>query len=114
MAPIKLTVHAKEKGAYLIQTTFADFGGTSVVPTNFIYTVTDQSGAVINGLTAVSAATIATTVSILVYGTSLSLTDSEDTIRIFTCNGLWDSSFGTSLTYTGEAQFIIDNLLNIS
>ena len=114
MAPIKLTTHANEEGSYLIETTFADFGGTSVVPTSFLYSVTDSSGTTINGLDGASVGTIATTTSIILYGTSLSLTESEDTLRIFTVSGLWDSSFGTSLTYTGEAQFIIDNLLNIS
>ncbi len=114
-APVKLTTHAKEESAYLIEVTFADFGGTSVVPTSFIYSVTDQSGTAINALSAVvlTAGVIGSTTSILIYGTSLSITNSEDTIRIFTCNGLWDSTYGTSATYTGEAQFIIDNLLNI-
>ena len=108
-APAKLTTHAKEESAYLIEVTFADFGGTSVVPTSFIYSVTDQSGTAINALSAIAltSGVIGTTTSILIYGTSLSITNSEDTIRIFTCNGLWDSTYGTSSTYTGEAQFII-------
>ena len=107
--PVKLDTHAIEEGTYLIQYTFTDEDGTTVVPSAVLWTLTDRDGATINGRTGVSA-TAATTVSILLTGTDLTIVAGKANERLMLIEWTYTSTYGSGLAGKEEATFIIDNL----
>jgi hypothetical protein len=75
--------------------------------------LTDIAGEVINSRTAVAISPIAQTGDIVLSGADLAIPDgvAGDVERRFRIAALYDSSLGSGLPLTGEAQFTIENHL---
>lgn len=114
---ISLTVHAVEKSTYIVTATFKDEDGTLVVPNIITWTLTDESGAIINSRENVSVAIPLSTINIVLQGLDLAMQAGETTGtigRVVTINADYNSTLGSNLPLKGEVKFYIDNLLKVS
>ena len=111
--PVKLTTHANEQKSYTTQWTFTDEDGNSVVPTAVTWTLTDTDGATVNARSGVSA-TAATTVTIVLTGTDLSMISGKSNERLLLIEWTYNSSYGSGLQDAEQATFIIDDLAAVS
>lgn len=109
---IELTTHAVERSTYVLDAQFSDADSTTVTPSSVAWTLSDREGTVQNGRSDI-AATAATTVTIVLSGTDLTLVTGDDGMRIVYFAVVYDSTYGTGLTLKEEANFIIDALVNI-
>jgi hypothetical protein len=114
---ISLDVHATEKSTYVVTATFKDENEVLVVPNIITWTLTDESGTVINSRTDVSVAFPASVINILLSGLDLAMQPSETagTVgRVVTVNATYESTLGSNLPLKGEVRFYIDNLLKVT
>jgi len=102
-----LTDTANEEGSFVV---IATLSGT---PLTVNWKMTDGRGNVVNSRTA-ETETPATTINIVLSGDDLALPDSNDTTRVVTVWGTYNSvTYGNGLYYTDEVSFDIQNHLNI-
>ena len=108
-----LIIKADEESTYVVTFAFEDENDNPVVPNSATWTLTDISGAVINGQADVSIAPIVQTGYIVLTKDDLAIPDgvAGDVERRFRIAALYDSSLGSDLPLTGEAQFTIENHL---
>lgn len=114
---ISLDVHAVEKSTYVITATCKDEDGNDVVPSLMTWTLTDESGTVINSRENVSVATPAAETDILLQGLDLAIQSGETsgTVgRVFSVYAEYNSVLGSGLPLRGEVRFYIDNLLKVT
>ncbi len=110
--PVDLTTNAVERSTYIVDAQFSNASGTTFVPTTVSWTLSNRAGTDQNGRTDVST-TAATTVTIVLSGSDLTLVAGDDGMRIIYFEVLYDSTFGTGLKLKEEANFIIDSLVNV-
>ncbi len=110
-----LSTVAGEESTYIVTCTFTDEDDVAMTPNTVTWQLTDMRGNVINNRTAVSEAA-AEVVNIVLSGDDLSLlTDTNDTTRIVTVWGTYDSAtYGNGLKYTDEVRFAIENYVGIT
>lgn len=109
---VELTTHAVEQSTYIIDAQFADASAVTVVPTTVAWTLTDRDGTVQNGRDAV-ALTAATTVTVVLSGSDLTLVTGGDGLKIIYFDVVYDSTEGTGLPLKEEARFIVDPIVVI-
>ena len=109
-----ITVKPTEKGTAVIEMAFTDEDGTAVTPTDLEWQLMRASGTVINDRTFALSSFTATAgaASITLTGDDLAMFGMDDTgRRVFSIQGVYDSTAGTDLSITGEAVFFIEQLL---
>jgi hypothetical protein len=114
---ITLEVHAAEKSTYIVTATCKDEEGNLVIPSLMSWTLTDESGTIINSRENVSVPAPAAVNDILLYGLDLALQVGENAGaigRMVTVNAEYNSTLGSGLPLKGEVRFYIDNLLKVS
>ena len=114
---ISLDVHADEKSTHVVTATFKDEDGVLVVPTSITWTLTDESGTIINARENVAVVTPASAINIVLSGLDLAMQTGETAGivgRVITVNAVYNSTLGTGLPLKGEVKFYIDNLLKIT
>lgn len=111
---IELTTKAQEKGTYIITLTFTDSEGNAVTPNECTYSLLDSNGSVINGKED-EVLTPAATISIVLYGADLEVTDDlKDLYRYVTIKATYDSStYGNNLPLNEEARFEITPFIGV-
>ena len=110
---VELTTHAVERSTYILDAQFSNASGTTFVPTTVSWTLSNRAGTDQNGRTGVSA-TAATTVTIVLSGSDLTLVAGDDGMRIIYFEVVYNSAtYGNNLKLKEEANFIIDSLVNI-
>jgi len=113
MAATILDLEANEKSTYVITASFFQEDDTSVVPESITWTLTDDSGTVINDRSQVSV-TPASSVNIVLTGDDLAIGGSSKK-RIVTIEAVYNSSlYGDGLTLKKAASFTINDLVAIS
>lgn len=111
--PVKLERHAAEEGTYHIVATFEDEDGTDLAPTTVNWTLSDMSGNIINARDDVSKSSPATSTTITLAGTDLTIVSGQTSERKFLIKWVYNSSYGNGLTDYEEAVFIIDDLKKV-
>ena len=112
--PAKIETHAREEGTFVVLATFADEDGAGVIVDTLNWTLSDMDGNVLNGRSAVSVTPSATTESIVLSGTDLTMVSGQTLERMITLKWTYSSTYGTNLPQNEQATFIIDNLLKVT
>ncbi|MBU2487950.1 MAG: hypothetical protein KKA60_01020 [Proteobacteria bacterium] len=114
--PVRLTTHARERSSYVVRASFTDEEGSPVAPETLSWTLTDASGAVVNGRDSVSVAGPSSTENIVLSGDDLALAQGRDKeARILTLTGTFHSDLaGQSLPFAESARFLVENLVALS
>ena len=112
--PAKIDAHAREEGTFVIQATFADEDDAGVVCDTLTWTLSDMDGNVLNGRSEVAITPSATTETIVLFGTDLSMVASQTNERLLTLHWTYSSSYGTNLPANEQATFMIDDLKKVS
>jgi len=112
--PTALTTEAVERSTFVIRASFTDETGAAVAPNSGLtWTLTDMVGNVVNSRTAV-AITSAATITIVLHGADLALSDTfRDNRRVVTIQGTYTSSLGT-LEIVDQVAFAIINLAAVT
>ena len=105
-----LTVKAIEESTYVITCAFTDEDGAAVVPAIITWTLTNGDGTTVNSRKDVAVLVPAASVSIVLSGDDLALSEGRDNYRKITVRGTYDSSLGSGLPIVGEAEFVITNV----
>lgn len=106
---------ATEEGTYILDFEFEDEDEVLVVPTAMAWTLTDVNGIVINNRTSVAINPLVSSGSIVLKGDDLAIpSGADESERIVTFVGTYNSSLGTGLPLTDHVKFPIDNLAGIS
>jgi hypothetical protein len=111
--PTLLTTHAAEGGTYAITGAFTDDAGSAVSPDTLKWTLTNDSGTVINSRQDVSISTPTSSETVVLSGDDLSI-GSNGVVRVFTFEGTYTSDLGSGLPLKGQATFVIDNLIAVT
>ena len=98
-----------ERGSADFTVSFAK-AGVSVVPTSITYSVSDNDGTIMNGLSNTSVVTPATAVTVTLSGTDLSVIDTYNVDRVLTIKAIYG---GSSTPQNGEITFAIERLVNV-
>ena len=109
-----ITVKPTEKGTAVIEMAFTDEDGTAVTPTGLQWQLMKATGTVINSRTFASGSFTATAgaATVVLTGDDLAMFGTSDTgRRVFSIQGVYDSTAGTGLHITGEAVFFVEQLL---
>lgn len=112
--PAKIETHAREEGTFVIAATFTDEDGAGVIVDTLNWTLSDMDGNVLNGRSAVSITPSATTESIVLQGTDLSIIAGQTRERMITLQWTYSSTYGTNLPQNEQATFLIDDLKKVS
>lgn len=112
--PVKLDAHAREEGTYHIVASFTDEDGAGVAPNAITWTLSDTDGNVINGRSAVTVAVPATSNTITLAGTDLSVVAGQTLERLFLIEWSYNSSYGSGLVDREQATFLIDDLKKVT
>ena len=112
MAITTLTVLAPEEGTYAITCAFTDETAAAMTPNTLTWSLTDESGSVINSRSGVSIATPAASVTVVLSGDDLA--DVATTLkRRFGISGTYDSDLGSNLPLKAECKFTIDQFVTV-
>lgn len=115
--PTDLDIVFKEKATGVINAAFTDEDGATVVPTACTYTLTDNSGNIINNINQ-TAASLASSVDIVLTGDDLAIQTTEvseaQVLRRLLVEFEYTSSLGSGLPGKQSGSFLIENLLAVS
>lgn len=122
--PTTLTEIAQEKSTYLITFNFLDEDGDPVVPATATWSLTDDSGNIMNSLEN-EALTPASTITVALSGDDLQVGSSETTLprvgnrntvrRHIVVEATYDSViYGAGLNLNDEAVFELENLRKVA
>ncbi len=106
---------AYERSSYVVTASFYDEDTAAVIPNSIAWTLTDDTGGVINSRSAVSAVA-STTINIVLSGADLPIPSGsyEDRYLYLTIYALYNSSLGSSMPLRSEVKFQVKNLLNVT
>lgn len=114
----EITTNAIEKSTYVISVSFTDEDDQAVIPDTIVWSLTNDSGDVINSRDQVSVTTTAATVEITLSGNDLAMQTAEvgfPTVRRrIIIEATYDSSLGNDLPLKSEAIFLIENLTKVA
>jgi hypothetical protein len=105
--------YAVEKSTYVITCAFTDEENDPVVPSTGTWTLTDESGNVINNREDEVISGLAASVDIVLSGDDLAVSSGFAGIsesRIFTFEGTYNSSLGVGLPLRDQLKFPVYNL----
>lgn len=107
-----LTTPAKEGSTYAVTIAFTDETGAAVTPSSATWTLTDQGGNVINSRLDVTISSLSTSVTIVLSGNDLALSNSDNT-RELLIEAVYTSDLGSNLPFKSAVRFTIDGLLGV-
>lgn len=105
---------AQEKSTLVVTVAFTDENGDAVTPTAATWTLTDGQGAVINSRSAVAISSLSTSVTIVLSGDDLAISDPDVLDRVLLVEATYNSSAGSGLPAKKEYSFNVNNLLGVS
>ena len=109
--PDFLETKAVEESTYAITAAFLDSDGNAVVPNALTWSLSDKDGTIINSREDVAIGTPASSVTVVLSGDDLALSDPDNPVRIFIIQGDYDDpTLGAGLPIQDEARFEIENL----
>ena len=97
---------AVEGSTYVVNVTFKDEAGDSMVPISAEWSLRDNTGAIVNSRTAVPI-TPASTASIVLSGPDLAYEPNARSLRVLTVVGTYDGVYGHDLPLAEEFSFAI-------
>ena len=106
---IRLEDQAPEEGTFHLVLEFEDEDGAGNAPTAIAWTLCDPDGNVMNGRTAVAVAAPATSNTVTLAGTDLSIVSGQTNERLFLVEWTYNSTYGVGLVTNEEARFTIKN-----
>ena len=107
--------NANEQSTYIVLIQFVDEAGNTVVPVTAKWSLRDNSGAIVNGRSAVSIISLATTISIILSTADTSYLANTKISRILTVEAIYNSStYGNGLQLNDECVFVIQPLTGIT
>lgn len=104
---------AVEGSTYVVNVTFKDEAGESMVPVGASWSLRDNTGTIVNSRSAVPLVP-ASTVSIILSGADLSFEPNSMSQRILTVTGTYDGTYGANLPIAEEFTFRIRALEGIA
>lgn len=104
---------AVEGSTYVVQVTFKDEAGESMVPVGASWSLCDNTGSIVNSRSAVPI-TPASTVSIVLSGADLSFELNSMSQRVLTVTGTYDGAYGSNLPIAEEFTFGIRALEGVA
>jgi hypothetical protein len=102
--------NAKEKSTYVVDVTFYDETGTTVVPDSAHWYLRDNNGAIVNNRNGITVQSLLTTISILLSGNDLIYEKNSSNMRVLVVEAFYSSSLGSTLPLNEEVTFEIDDL----
>ncbi len=108
-----LPVEVNEKSYAVFQVVFKDENDTAITPTSINWSLTNDSGDIINGRNNVSFGVPASTINILTTGVDNTIVDGDKT-RVLTVEALVDTGLGNDLSITQELKYTIKDLVKIT
>jgi hypothetical protein len=112
-----LGVTVSEESTLAITCSFLDEDGAPVIPKSIVWTLTDIRGQVINNRQQVVVSNLAASVTIVLSGEDLALSDIEErqesVERVFTVEAVYDSTIGMNLPLKDACAFEISNLIAV-
>ena len=105
--------YAVEKSTYIVTMNFQDENEESVTPTAATWTLTDESGNVINSRDDVALSGLAAEMEVVLSGDDLALADGfsgNAEKRIFTVEATYNSDLGVGLPLRDQLEFPVYNL----
>ena len=117
---IRITEHAPEEGTFPIVVSFwetVDGVRALVTPNDDItWTLTDKNGVVVNSRSGISVATPATTITIVLKGNDLALSDTyAGRLRYLLVECTYDSAeYGDDCPFKGQGEFVIDDFVKVT
>ncbi len=109
------TPRATEEGTYILDFEFKDEDEALVIPTAMVWTLTDVNGVVINGQLDVDIDPLVDSGTIVLKGDDLAIpSGADESERIVTFVGTYNSSLGSGLPLTDQVLFPIDNLAGVT
>jgi hypothetical protein len=103
--------NAVEGSTYIVAFQLKDETETNIIPNTAEWSLRDSNGTIVNGRSAVSIITPATTNNIILSGTDLSCI--SDINRVITVKGAYTSTYGIDLPFAEEYYFKIKNLVGV-
>lgn len=111
--PTEITTKANEGSTFIVTAAFTDEDDAAVVPDSITWTLTDDVGDVVNSRSAVSVATPAASIDIVLSGADLTVS-SERRRRFLAIEAVYDSDAGNNLPLVEELTFLIDDYSGIT
>ncbi len=106
---------ATEEGTYILDFEFKDEDDVLVVPTAMVWSLTDVNGLPINSKTDVAIDPLVDSGSIVLKGDDLAIpSGADESERIVTFVGTYNSSLGSGFPLTDQVLFPIDNLAGVT
>lgn len=108
--PTTLSPRAIDRSTYVIAAAFTDETGVAVVPTSITWTLSTDSGNVINSRQDVSI-TPGATVQIVLTNDDLAFAHGNK--RVLTINAIYNSTLGNNLRLRDQVTFTLDDLVMV-
>lgn len=110
-----LTTLAPEQGTYAVEISFTNEAGEAMTPdSGLAWSLTDRFGTVVNSRSAVDI-TSASTITIVLQGADLTVSDPNERYRLITVEGTYDSAtLGNNLPFKYEVKFKIADYAKVS
>lgn len=104
----------QEGSTLIITVAFTDENGDAVAPAAATWTLMDGQGAVINNRSAVPVSLLDTSVTIVLSGDDLSISDPDVLDRVLLVEATYTNSAGSGLPEKKEYSFSLNNLSWVS
>jgi hypothetical protein len=103
---------AVEGSTYVVIVSFVDEAGSAMVPATALWSLRDNTGAVVNSRSNV-ALTPATAMSVVLSGSDLVYEPNSHSLRTLTVTGTYDGAYGNNLPIAEEYSFNVRPLVGI-
>lgn len=104
---ITLGPRPNESSTMVITVYFKDVDGTAFTPIDCVWSLTDESGNVINGRDRVAKVITGTYENFVLSGNDIRFSDGPS--RVFLVEGTYNSAYANGVPYREEAKFYINN-----
>ena len=111
---IFLTETPIEGGTFLVTVSFYDEKGNAVTPQSLKWTLSDMEGRVVNNRSEEEISDLSSTVDIFLTGDDLAVFEDDNTRRILTVWGTYNSSHGNNLPLREQFIFEIEKLIAVN
>ncbi len=109
----RLAKTALENSTYVVNVAFKDEDGAAEIPTALTWTLTDETGAIVNARSDVAVAVPAASVDIALTGADLALSTYAGLERVLTVEATYTSALGAGMTLKDECWFSIEPLVAV-
>jgi hypothetical protein len=110
--PTVLSTKAIDKSTYVVTATFTDEDDNAVAPQTLTWTLTDESGTVINSREDVDVSSPGTSEDFVLSGDDLAVADGST--RLLTIEATYNSDAGSDLPIRDQVRFTIEDLTAVT